>query len=346
VKINHSRVEKLTSEAIKKFQLNLKSMTVLTEAATGPFFITPVIAAKAGADVIAVAGSSKYGAVNDVVRYVKKQATYFSVSENIRIVTSLTSDLIHSADIVTNLGFVRPIDRNFISSMKSSAVITLMCEPWELRKKDVDLISCKERGILVMGTNEDAPELKVFDYVGLLCLKMLFDAELEVYQNNFLVISNDKFGKVITKCLVSEGANVLHIGLDLTSLEDIEFDRLDAIIVADYTFNETIVGSDGIISPKNIRMNFPEATIIQFAGSVDIDELRKDNIRFYPDYSVGSFKMGKTFGDLGMKPIIDLHTAGLKVGECLAKKARYQGENIDLRDKLIENSLCQGIETI
>jgi hypothetical protein len=38
--------------------------------------------------------------------------------------------------------------------------------------------------------------------------------------------------------------------------------------------------------------------------------------------------MGKTLADLGPKPVIDLHAAGLRVGEVMAR-ARLAGKNLD-----------------
>ena len=53
-------------QAIDKFNLNLNGKVVLTEAATGNYVVTPVIAAKAGAKVYAFTKNSKYGTVEDV----------------------------------------------------------------------------------------------------------------------------------------------------------------------------------------------------------------------------------------------------------------------------------------
>jgi hypothetical protein len=192
-----------------------------------------------------------------------------------------------------------------------------------------------------MGTNEDAPDLEVFNFVGPLCLKMLFEAELEVYQNSFLVLSNDKFGRVITECLLKNGATVEHRGLECFDLNRFKIDRLDAIIVADYTYEKTIIGSDGIIPPENVKMTFPEAKIIQFAGRVNITELKEQNICSFPDYSVGPFKMGRTFGDLGIKPTIDLHAAGLKVGEIMVKGYKGKKKNETRNNQLSKYDICK-----
>ncbi|MFQ6118253.1 MAG: hypothetical protein ACE5KE_00035 [Methanosarcinales archaeon] len=200
--VNPYRVKNLMNKAISDIRLNLSGLTVLTEAASGNYVVTPIIAALAKAEkVFAITRDSIYGKATEVAELTLKFARFYEIGDKIEVLFEKTPKIIHQADIVTNLGFVRPIDREFISAMKNTAVIPLMCEPWEVRKDDVDLEACKKKGILCMGTDEDTPNLKVFDFVGPLCLKMLFDAGFEVYQNNFLIISGDKFGKVIVNAL-------------------------------------------------------------------------------------------------------------------------------------------------
>ena len=65
---------------------------------------------------------------------IKKEASSLAkrleVDSKIKIHTVKTLDIVSRADIVTNLGFVRPIDKRFISYMKSTAVVPLMFETW------------------------------------------------------------------------------------------------------------------------------------------------------------------------------------------------------------------------
>ena len=58
-------IEKLVRQ-VKALQLNLKGKTVLTEAATGAYIVTPLIAALAGARVFAFSKTTRYGTVEDV----------------------------------------------------------------------------------------------------------------------------------------------------------------------------------------------------------------------------------------------------------------------------------------
>src|SRR5690606_6761532 len=67
--LNPRRLVQLMREAVERCALDLRDATVLTEAATGAYVVTPVLAAMAGARrVIAVTRSSRYGSVEQVQR--------------------------------------------------------------------------------------------------------------------------------------------------------------------------------------------------------------------------------------------------------------------------------------
>lgn len=64
---DRARMRKVVKKAIKKFNLDLKGLTVFTEAATGNYLYTSIISALAGSDrVFAVTGDSKYGKKDEV----------------------------------------------------------------------------------------------------------------------------------------------------------------------------------------------------------------------------------------------------------------------------------------
>ncbi|MCH7612988.1 MAG: hypothetical protein IIB45_06465, partial [Candidatus Marinimicrobia bacterium] len=175
-------------------------MTILTEAASGPYVVTPVIAIMAGAErVLALTSESSYGSTEDVNAQTRALEALCGVEGSIEIHTQRSPDLFYQADIVTNLGFVRPIDAEAVEVMRPTAVIHLMCESWEFREGDVDLNACRRNGIRVVGTNEDHPGLDVFDYSGWLCIKMLLEAQIEIHKSQILLVGSDKFGRVIER---------------------------------------------------------------------------------------------------------------------------------------------------
>jgi len=115
-----TRTEKIVRKCIKELNLDLPGFTVLTEAASGNYIATPLVAATAGAaKTIAIAKDSKYGKADDVAKSLLFSVSSFGVErDSIEIVKSLSPETIGKVDIVTNLGFVRPINKHFISRLK------------------------------------------------------------------------------------------------------------------------------------------------------------------------------------------------------------------------------------
>lgn len=297
-----ARINLLIDETINKLDLHMKNLTVLTEAATGYYSLTPIIAAKAGAKVIAVAKTSRYGKKMEVIKDHKKIAQGFAVSKQIKYQTTITASTAQEVDIVTNSKSLRPIDSKLISNLKENSVISLMYEKWEFRDNDIDIKLCKKNNITVVGVNEDSPYIQVFDYTQPLIQKMIFDAGLEIYQNNCLLIGCDKFASRIKKGLLSQGAHVVQksITQDITNIT-LPL-RLDAVVVACYCDPSKKIERD----IRYVKKKHPEAKVIPFAQDT---------------------KMLNTFNDLGPLPVILLHTAGLKVAEICVKKnykSKYQ----------------------
>ena len=80
-------------------------------------------------------------------------------------------------------------------------MIPLMYEAWEWRDADLELAFCKKNGIVVGATNERHPDVDVFNYLGDMALKMIFDAGLCPYKNSFILLCNNDFGPFIAKVL-------------------------------------------------------------------------------------------------------------------------------------------------
>src|SRR5262245_48018098 len=109
--------------AIERCELDLSDTVVFTEAASGAYVVTPVLAAMAGASrVIAMARSSRYGSVQAITEATLELAARACVAPRIEVVTEKRADLIGAADIVTNSGHVRPIGAEVVGWMKPSAV--------------------------------------------------------------------------------------------------------------------------------------------------------------------------------------------------------------------------------
>src|SRR5690349_15533376 len=125
------RLVRLMHEAVSRCELDLAGLTVLTEAASGAYVVTPVIAALAGADVCAVAASNAYTSEPEIRELTARIARMAGVVDRVELVSAKDPGIIGAADIITNSGNVRPIDAETVSHMKPSAVVPLMYESWE-----------------------------------------------------------------------------------------------------------------------------------------------------------------------------------------------------------------------
>ncbi len=340
--VNPARLVKLIRDAVAFFQLELSGHTVLTEAASGPYVVTPIIASMAKAkSVLALTCDSHYANAKDVIKQTRALEVLCGIEPCIEIYTKHSLYPFSQADIVTNLGFVRPIDADAVKAMKASAVVPLMCESWEFRPGDVDLSACRVKGIAVLGTNENFPGLTVFDFSGILCIKMLLEIKIEIYKSKIAVISRDKFGVVIEKYLKAAG-------VEAGKFENLKCNRIkeflkdaDALVIADYTSPEVFIGNSGQMSAEELLELSPAISVLQFSGIVEVAELDRVGIPYFPSYKVGAVKMGMTLADLGPKPAIDLHTAGLKVGEIMARN-RLKGLNFEETiQESLKNPICQ-----
>lgn len=308
-------------------ELDLRGMTVLTEAATGAYVCSPIIAAVAGADrVIAVTKASPFGDVADVKAQTNEVAALADAPPVIEIHIDGSLAHLRHADIITNLGFVRPIDRRAAEQIKKDAVVCLMCEAWERRPDDVDVDACQNRGIPVLGTNESLPNYDVFSYCGILLTKLLLEAGVEVLDTDILIVSTDKFGEVAETWLGMLGARTHRLSeLSVTSeLVDV----IDAVVVADYTRTDMIIGRFGDLTPREFVTHFPSAAIVHLAGRIDTAELEHAGVLVHPSLEIGARRMTTTLSHVGPAPVIKLHAAGLRVGQWAVNELRSGKGNI------------------
>lgn len=330
--MSNARLIRLIHDAIQKLELDLNGLVVFTEMGTGYYATTPVIAVMAGAsDVIAVTRDSQYGSAHEAMLQTFDLSRDAGVSSRILMLTEEYANMIEMADVVTNLGFVRPIDKDLLSHMKPTAAVPLMYEAWELRNSDLDLEECNRRGICVLATNEGDDRLRTLDYLGHLCAKLLYENGIEVFKSRILVTGNGKFGKHISRML---GA----MGVCVTS----ELDGLDAVITTDHMDDRVIIGAGGYIEVGELKKRSPDVLVLNLAGNIDREALDSAGIRYLPQEKE-AYHMGWTLAELGARPVIDLHTAGLKVGEIMVR-LRLRGLTPDetLREA-VKNPLCQSL---
>lgn len=322
------RAERLMRAVIQDLELDLRDITVLTEAASGAFAVTPLLAALAGAQrVLAVTRDSRYGSAAEVTDYLAGWAKSLGVLHRIEITSAGTGQGAPDSSLITNLGFVRPIDAGLIARLPPDAGVSLMVEPWECRPGDVDLVACRAHGVPVMGTRETHPRLQIFRYVGIVVLRLLFEAGIEVHGSTVLVVGSDPFGAETKSVLDSVGARVIlfdpRSAVDRNPSLQRTVKECDAVAVVEYRWPHPVIGGETGI-PIGWLTSHP-IPIVHVAGVVDDRAIATGGLSLIPPGPVRAHTMKVTTAYAGPRPVIDLHAAGLKVGELLVRGRRSTG---------------------
>lgn len=314
------RVERLCRRAVAAMEIDLTDVKVLTETATGPFAVTPVLAALAGSkEVVAVARSSRWGKASNAIAAGSVLADRCGVRDRIQFTDKPANEVAYGCDLVTNLGFVRPIDRSIISKLSRVSAVSLMWEPWEFRSSDIDIGALKEYQIALVATNEQHPEVATFRYLGPTVARLLLDVGVELVNAKFLVVGSDPFGKHIADWISAAGGEVTR---ELSE----SCNHLDAVIVAEHRnptplFAET---ADEIL----IRLAAEGTVVINLCGVFDHKRMARCGLSVYPNVEVDYGVMTLTTAYAGPRPVIDLHAAGLKAGAEVVR-ARKRGLSIE-----------------
>lgn len=302
---------------IEVLQLDLSGLRVVTEAATGPYAVTAVIAAMAGAEkVYAVArGSPKYGSYVDAVTATLTLADRAGVAHRIIPMPEPLPEVLATCDILTNAGHLRPITHTVIDRLPRRAVIALMFEDWEFRAADLDLAACRKRKIRVAAVNERHPDVGVFPFLGPLCVKLLSDAGVSLPGARIALLCDNPFSLFIEAGLMRAEANISLF----SEVADVTSYRWDAVVVAlNPATNAELSGAELAGLAEAAR----GATIVQFWG--DIDRQAAAGLGFgkvWPTVAPSKGHMGILFSALSHEPVIRLQAGGLRAAELVVRNA-------------------------
>jgi hypothetical protein len=310
------RLVALIRAAVERSRLDLSGQVVLTEAASGAYVVTPLLAACAGAErVYAMTRSTKYGTAKAITEETLALATMAGVRHRIEIVNGRSPAIVSRADIVTNSGHVRPIDAEFVRWMKPSAVISLMYEGWEFRPGDIDLEACRQRGIRIGATNERHPDVDVFSFLGMMATKLLLDAQVAVYRSSLLLLCDNPFCGFISRTLRRAGATV---DVAASVAEAPVGTYYDAILVSlTPQPSPTVTAADA----REIARRWPGAVVAQFWGDIDREALAALEVPVCPIQPPAAGHMAILPSAIGPEVVIRLQAGGLKVGELLRRGA-------------------------
>ena len=332
-------------KTIKRLELDLQGKVVLTEAATGPYMVTALIASLSGAEkVFAFTKSTKYGSAEFVFSQYKPLMEEWGI-KNIELIDQLAPTVISQCDIITNSGHLRPLDQSILRHMKPNSVISLMYEKWEFRDEDIDLDYCKKNNIPIAVLNERHKDVDVFNYLGDMAMKLIFDANLCLYNNKFILLCNNQFGPFIAKTLskvcqlgviAPSSDKALYEGHSIDWLSDFpeikisdEYRDAKAVLFTAYPFDKSWIGDSGApITLDELIRQINDPLILRYAGDMDTQSAIKLNVPYYP-LDVKSGHMGILPSEIGPDPIMRLQAGGLKAAECvLAGQLDLHSQNL------------------
>jgi hypothetical protein len=344
------RILRLIGDRIAHFDLDLDGLTVLTEAATGYYRLTPTIAAMAGAErVLALGRDTRFGTFEQA----RQQTVYLAeqtkagegtqaTPQPVEVVAERSAAVFGAADIVTNLGGVRPIDRSVVEQLKATAVVSLMFGGNDWRPHEVDLEACWQQGIAVAGVDEVAIDL--FRTTGLRITWFLLELGLEVVGCHLVFAgSGPVLGRVMAflegmgpkvsaitaepaEWIESHGGRKVAERLDEPAAWEALADA-DALLTFDPMRQREFVGPEGEILPELLAEIAPGIAVVPYSGRVDRAGLEAAGIACFPRHDPGGGHSANTIGEILPAPVIELHTAGLKVGEIMAR-ARLAGRSM------------------
>ena len=73
------------------------------------------------------------------------------------------------------------------------------------------------------------------------------------------------------------------------------------------------------MTPCELAAASPGIQVVLFAGLIDVSGLQSNGISVYPGDPLPPHRMARTLAALGPSPVVELHAAGLKVGEVAAR---------------------------
>lgn len=319
--IEHPMLDSIAAR-IAALGLDLRGLHVVTEAATGDYACTAVIAALAGARVTAFARDTRrHGTARDAARQTLGLARLAGVDDRIEIAAAVGPAQLADCDILTNSGHLRPITAEMIAALPERAVIGLMFEGWEFRGDDLDLAAARARGIRIAAVNERHRDVGVFPFLGPLCLRLLQDAGFHAPGSHVAVVCDNPFASFLRDGLDRAAAEV-ELAPNIAALRP---NGWDAVVIS---LNAATSPPLGAADFAALKAAAPHAIVAQFWGDIDREAAQAAGFRVVPAQAPAPGHMGILLNALGHEPIVRLQTGGLRAAELIFRGGPSSTEGV------------------
>jgi hypothetical protein len=319
------RTERKVRALLADVDVDLAGMRVYTEAATGAYRITAAVALLAGArSVHCVARASRFGPAEGAIAQSREFAASLGLDlGRLGFSEGHSPEALAEADLVTNMGMLRPLDASVIGRMRPGSVIALMYEPWELRAGDVDLAAARARGVTVVGVNEDHPKSHCVGGISVLLLDALVDAGLAVFSDDLLLVCGSPFARRLVRelhphCrsldLLDDGAagDVLPENVRRLHRAEVNARHYDALLLVDAPNRGVYSVADDPSAAWPRRCLGTWDACVESMGNVRRADF--PGVRFRPEAAPPLGYMGTNPASLGPDMVARLVAAGLAAG--------------------------------
>jgi len=329
-------VLRLIRRAVERHRLDLGGLCVLTEAGVGYRRVTPVIAGLAGASAVYAVARDSYAAPR---REAEEQTRHLcdlaGLGERVRIVANRLQAGLGEVDIVTDLPGVRPIDEAVLRNIAEGAAVTLMKGVAHWRAADVDAATCRRRGVAVAGVDEDGVDL--YRFLPDVAVWGLLRLGVAVAGSVVVVAGDGPAWSKVARGLADAGARVLVAAPEGAgrvslcgaakvadalpqALADGVLGETDALVLCPADPEMRTIGPRGWIEAAALAAAAPHLAVVSLSGETDRHGLAGAGLRSWP----GAGDPAPL--EVLPAPLIEVHTAGLKVGEVMAR-ARRRGSS-------------------
>jgi hypothetical protein len=327
---------RLVRREIERARLDLRGLRVLTEASVGYRRITPVLAALAGADEVYAVGRDSVAASR---KEAEEQTAYFAelarVGARVKLLSTRLQAPLDAVDLVTDLPGVRPVDESIVRNIAGTAAVTLMRGTTYWRPADVDVATCRRHGVAVAGVDEEAVGL--LRYAPFAVLAALLDLGVEVAGSTVLVAGDGPGVPYVVQALARLGARVLVAAPETAGRvalyggekvchalgDDAAAGRLsgaDALVLCPADPAGRTVGPGAPVDAARLTAAAPHLAVVGLEAESDLRALGAAGLRCRAAGGPNGVS------DLLPQAVIVRHTAGLKVGEVMAR-ARRRGSS-------------------
>lgn len=326
---------RLMRAEIQRTRLDLKGLRVLTEAAVGFRRVTPVLAALAGADeVFAVGRDSVHSARRDAEEQTAYLAQLARVEAKVKLLSTRLQAPLANVDVVTDLPGVRPIDESIVRTLSETAAVSLMRGVAGWKAGDVDVATCRRRGIAVAGVDEEAVGL--YRSYPIAVLADLFELGVDAGAATVVVAGEGPAYPYVVRALTRLGARVLvaapesagRIGLyggekaGAALGDESVLGRLaeaDALVLCHGPADERWIGPGAAVDAARLAAAAPHLAVTGIDADSDLKALEAAGLRCRAVAAADPV-------EYLLRPVIALHAAGLKVAAVMTR-ARRRGSS-------------------